>query len=451
MIGSLKTKTAKDREAVIVGAGVSGLLIAYVLDQKGFRVTLIDEAPRAGGVISTTQTEFGPAETAAHSFLVTDEVRAICEDLGVELSPVRADARARYIYRRGKLRKFPLSIFEALVTFFKAYFVLSRAETSRGSATLEDWGNRHLGKAAVNYLLSPFLTGIYAARPSEICVGTAFPSFEIPAGQSLLSAQLRKLRLRLIGPKSAEEKKTGRKRMMAPTQGMGALVRALEKRLEERLGERFRKGEKVSQLPEGPNVILAVPAARAAALLSTSDSELSKALSEVQYSPLVSATIFVPKSAFSKVPWGVGVLIPETEKRSCLGVLFNSSAFPGRVKDEENFVSLSMMLGGTVRPEMIDKPDHELLAIIREELKAIFDLDDRGAQSAHIFINRWSHAIPRYDRKLIGVWDAARLGWCSTPGHILAGNYTGQVSIRGMMQDAYALGSNLAAGLHVQA
>lgn len=447
MIGSLKTKTANDREAIIIGAGISGLLTAYVLDKNGFKVTLIEEAERPGGLIFTRQTEYGPAEAAAHSFLVTDEVREICQDLGVELSSVNPEARARYIYRRGKLRRFPLSIIEALIAFFKAYFVLSRPDVSRGSATLEEWGNRHLGKGALNYLLSPFLTGIYAARPSEICVGAAFPSMEIPAGQSLLSAQLRKFRLRLTRPKG--QNKAGHKKMMAPTHGMGSLIQALEKRLNERLGERFRKGEKVLRLPEGSNVILAVPAPRAAALLSEKDPELSKALSEVQYSPLVSATIFAPKNAFANAPRGVGVLVPEKENRGCLGILFNSSAFPGRAKDEESLVSLTMMFGGTVQPEIIDKPDHELHALIRYELKTVLNIDESGAQSAQIFIHRWPNAIPRYDRKLIGAWDAARLGWCSTPGHILVGNYTGQVSIRGMMQDAYAMGLNLAAGLHV--
>ncbi len=449
MIGSLKIETEQDRQAIVVGAGVSGLLIAYVLDQQGFKVTLIEESKRAGGLISTQSTEWGPAESAAHSFLVTDEIAEICRDLGVELCPVRPDARSRYIYRRGKMRRFPLSFFELIRTFLRAYLVLSRADLSRGSATLEQWGNRHLGKSAVKYLLSPFLTGIYAARPSEICVSAAFPALEVPAGQSLLSALLRKLRLRLLSSKKKSAPKSQSKKMMAPKMGMGALVGALERRLEERLGDRFRKGETVSVLPDSPNVILAVPASRASALLAQKDSRLSQALSEIEYAPLVSATIFISKAAFSSLPRGVGVLFPEAEKRDCLGVLFNSSAFSDRVRDEAEWVSLTMMLGGTIRPEMIKKADHELFDLIRNELKILFGLDDSSVQSARIVLNRWTHAIPKYDQKTMAAWNAARSGWCSVPGHVLTGNYTGQISIRGMMQEACALGTNLAAGLHV--
>ncbi|MFL5815785.1 MAG: protoporphyrinogen oxidase [Bdellovibrionia bacterium] len=450
MIGSLKNQTEQDRDAAIVGAGISGLLTAYVLDQKGYRVTLYEESNRAGGLISSTHTEYGLVESAAHSFLVTDEVRAICQDLGVELSPVRPESRARYIYRRGKMRKFPLSFYEALVAFVRAYAVLSREDISRGSATLEQWGNRHLGKAAVRYLLSPFLTGVYAARPSEICVGAAFPALEIPRGHSLLSAQLRKLRLRLFGPKENQLKQSQRKQMMTPTNGMGSLISALEKRLEARLGDRFQKGKKLESLPEAANVILAVPAHRAAALLASKDQKLSKALGEIQYAPLVTATIFVPRKAFKTAPQGVGVLIPESEKRNCLGVLFNSSAFPGRVRDEQSWVSLTMMLGGTIYPEMVEKSETELLALIRAELRALFKVSDSDAQSVKIHVRKWKQAIPCYNDKILDAWNAARSGWCSTPGNLLVGNYTGQVSIRGMMQEAYALSPKLAARLHLQ-
>jgi oxygen-dependent protoporphyrinogen oxidase len=347
------------------------------------------------------------------------------------------------------MRRFPLTIWEVLVAFFKAYFVLSREETSRDRADLEQWGCRHLGKAAVDYLLSPFLTGIYAAKPSEICVGAAFPALEIPAGHSLISAQLRKFRAqRSTQKKLKSSARKERKAMMVPRQGMGALVFALEKRLEQRLGERFRKNEKVLSIPDAANVILATPAAQASALLASIDPVLSKALSKIRYVPLICATLFVPKEAFSSSPAGVGVLVPESEKRGCLGVLFNSSAFPGRVIDESQWISLSMMLGGTVYPEVLDRSDEELLTLIRGELRALFGLSESAAQSSRIFIRRWPRAIPMYNSDVMEAWEAARAGWCASPGRVLAGNYTGQVSIRGMIQDAYALGSELPAELN---
>ena len=46
MIG---TVNQKEREATVVGAGIAGMLAAYVLDARGYRVTLIEAKNRAGG------------------------------------------------------------------------------------------------------------------------------------------------------------------------------------------------------------------------------------------------------------------------------------------------------------------------------------------------------------------------------------------------------------------
>ena len=44
----------------------------------------------------------GIVEAAAHSIPATPLIRELCQDLGVELCPVRPEAKARWIYRNGK-------------------------------------------------------------------------------------------------------------------------------------------------------------------------------------------------------------------------------------------------------------------------------------------------------------------------------------------------------------
>jgi oxygen-dependent protoporphyrinogen oxidase len=75
MIGSLDTTR---REVTVVGAGIAGLLAAYALDKKGYEVTLLEERERAGGLIETQRTDYGIAERAAHSLLLTLRVAAVC-------------------------------------------------------------------------------------------------------------------------------------------------------------------------------------------------------------------------------------------------------------------------------------------------------------------------------------------------------------------------------------
>jgi oxygen-dependent protoporphyrinogen oxidase len=437
MLGALDPQ---DRSVTIVGAGIAGLVLAERLDRAGWEVTLIEAASRAGGLIGTHRTEWGIAETAAHSLLVTPEVRALFDRMGVELVPVRPESRARFIWRGGRLRKFPLSVGEALRAFWRAYLARAKGDADPARRTLEEWGRKHVGEAALRYLLTPFLRGIYGCRPSEIEVGLAFPALAVPRGHSLLSWMFRRWHRRLRGLDGGR-RRGSRPVMMAPRGGMGALVEALEAHLRARLGARFRVGTPVDLPSENvSNVVLCVPADEAARMLAQADPELSSRLARVRYTPLVTITAFVERLAFPRAPQGVGVLLPEGTSRRSLGVLFNSSAFPDRVVDEGKWVSLTLMMGGSTRPDQgaPSVSDDELRAHVRGDLEALFDLAP-GARIETV-IRRWPYAVPQYGAELREAWEAARAGWCSRPGRLLFGNYTGQVSVRGMIETVAGLG-----------
>ena len=54
---------------VIVGGGISGLALAYRLEQLGAAVTLLERAGRPGGVIGTVQRDGFRVETGPNGFL----------------------------------------------------------------------------------------------------------------------------------------------------------------------------------------------------------------------------------------------------------------------------------------------------------------------------------------------------------------------------------------------
>jgi oxygen-dependent protoporphyrinogen oxidase len=430
----LGTLNREHKEVTIVGAGISGLILAEALDADGWQVTLLEAYDDAGGMIRTREARLGIAEAAAHAIQATPAVRALCERLGVALEPVRPDSRARYVWRGGKPRKLPLSAWEIVRTLFRAYGVLADPKADPAYLSLEQWGRRHLGEAAVKYLLTPFVRGIYGARPSEINVAMAFPALVVPRGHSLFSWMLRRWHLRLRGKGGPQRPRAV---MMAPVLGMGSLVQALESRLRDRLGDRFKTGVSVRVLPHSKNIVLCVPAAEAATILSEEDPALSQALERLPHSPLVSVTAFTERESFPSAPRGVGVLLPEGTSRKTLGVLYNSSSFSNRVVDESRWVSLTLMMGGTEKPELVHSTDQEILAFTRDDLEKLYDLAP-GARLETV-IHRWERAIPLYGEALRAAWDAANAGWCSQPGRLLFGNYTGQVSIRGMIETVSAL------------
>ena len=419
MIGTLNTSY---KQATVIGAGISGMAAAYMLDKKGFEVTLLESSERAGGLIRTRQTGYGIAESAAHSLIMSDAVRELCADLQVQLVEPKKESKAKFILRDGKLRRFPLTISESFITLNHAAFcrALNRNED------LDAWARRHLGDSALDYLVTPFVRGIYGVQPAQLGVASAFPFLNLPPGKTLLGTMLNKRRK--SGKKAAKNR-------AAPRFGMGDLVERLERRLEQRLGTRFRKGESVSGVPDAPNVIIATPAYKAAKILASDSPALANKLSSVRYTPIVSVTVFVDRRAFTRPLDGVGVLMPAREDTNALGILFNSSSFESRVSDESHFASFTVMMGGTSRPELLNASDDEIRQTIKLEFSTFLGIREPLATVIH----RWPAALPQYSTELPEVWTCARKGWCASPGRILTGNYTGEISMRGMIENAAAL------------
>lgn len=429
MIGSLDSTK---REVTIIGAGISGLLSAYELDKQGYRVTLLERKERSGGLIQTMRTRYGMAESAAHSLLASKGVVNLCRELGVEFLEVRKESRARFILRDGRLSRFPLHVGEAVSALGRAAF--ARSENGLGQLSLDEWARRHLGDAALQYLFTPFVRGIYGAQPSEIGVAAAFPTLAVPHGQTLLGAMLRKTFKRPSSEAGGEKEKA--RRMVAPRYGMGDLVGRLEKHLETRLGDRFRRGVELKGLVDSPNLLIATPSYVASKLLEAEAQALSASLREIAYTPIVSVTAFVSRDDFTRPVSGIGVLVPACEGRKCLGILFNSSSFEGRVADESRYASFTILLGGSSQPEWISATDEEIGTAVREELSALLGIQ---GEPLEMIISRWPQAIPQYSTALPRVWQQARESWCARPGRLLFGNYTGQVSLRGMIESAASM------------
>src|SRR5436190_1329448 len=164
MIGTLDTNR---KEVTVVGAGIAGMLAAYALDKNGWRVTLIEEKQCAGGLIKTSNTKYGIAESAAHSLIATEPVRELCDELGIDLIEPRKEANAKFIVRDGKLRRFPLGVSD--LANLLAHVVFVRSEKT-DDCNLDSWARRHLGNTALDYLLTPFVRGIYGVQPAELGV-----------------------------------------------------------------------------------------------------------------------------------------------------------------------------------------------------------------------------------------------------------------------------------------
>ncbi len=390
-----------ERRVFVVGGGISGLSAAWRLAELGFEVELHERAERWGGLIQTFSTQHGIVESALHSWLETAQIGRMLDTLGVERVSVRRASRVRFVFRDGAMRRVPLYLGELLGLVLRLLSAPGRSVSKPPEQqTLEDWGMRFLGPSGVKYLLNPMVRGIYAARPSEL-------------GLFIF----------------AKSKREGRRRMVATKGGSQDLVNALVDKLTAHRNVKLHLGSQVNQLPLSTNVLLAGSSASSAALLEQRSPEGARLLHQIQYLPLITVTVFVEEPTRGKR--GVGVLFPECETGKTLGVLFSSDSFSGRVKDERRVSSFTCILGGSSQLEVMAETDEQIDARVFQDLEKVLGHKPRILDRK---IQRWPQALPLYSPDLKVIWAGLQRELEKTPGTALFGNYTGQISARGIWQ-----------------
>ena len=428
MIGTLNQSK---KQVTIVGGGIAGLLLAERLSREFWQVDLFEASDRLGGLIATQKTPEGLVESAAHSLLASSAVREHFRRLGVPLMRVDPSSRARWILWRGQLRRFPMGPFAALGVLIRAYFKVAPKRASDFNWTMEDWGRFHLGDRALARLIAPMITGIYGCTPRELLVSAAFPSLWVPPGHSLVSFLVAKHLTRRNRYAHLRRSKDPERGMAAPEGGMQTWIDALSRVLNERPHVKVHLNHPVSEVADCSNLVLCVPPTQAAKILQKDFQKSAQALSEVRSSSLAAVTVFPERSKFQNhEPKGVGYLVPREENRQVLGVLFHSSAFPDRSTRSETCV-MTAMVGGTLVPEALKESDAELLSRVRGELARTIGYQGQAVGGV---VRRWPHAVPIYGPELVRAWSVLWSDFSMDSGRIAFANWTGQVSLRGMIE-----------------
>jgi len=387
----------------VIGAGFSGLVMAYYLEKEGFKVTVIEKSNRVGGLLGTRETAFGLVEAAANGLIWSPRVSQIFQDL--QISPVfmKKESKNRYIFR-DRPRRWPLSLSETGGVLWKLVSTMVGLKSKmapRPMETIQEWGERTLGLAMTQYLLSPGLQGIYAGDPRELSASLILGRFF----------------------SRDQKKKTPYKGTLSAPKGMGELTDSLYE---------YLKGKDVKfifdknyQLTEERPVVLATSASAAAQILD--DHSLGEALPLIDVLPIISITAFFKPS--SKDLPGFGCLFPRETPVRALGVLFNDSIFEGR----SEYRSETWIYGGAL--------DRDCLGLTDEELRGQVVLDrtclvEKVEQPLEIHIQRWPEAIPHYDTVLEEVLNIADT---KNDGIYLIGNYTGALGLSRILEKAWEL------------
>ncbi|MEM1322246.1 MAG: FAD-dependent oxidoreductase [Bacteroidota bacterium] len=418
----LGPKLEKSRSYRIVGAGMAGLLLGFFFKRAGIDFQIVERSDRVGGLIGTERLKHGIAEQAANGFLWCPELQLVADELGLPLLPPKPSAKARFLLRQRQLRRFPLGPLETLQLVGRLLM-----PHFRRPQTVGEFGRQYLGPAFTRQLLAPGLAGIYGADIEQLSLAGALK----PAAKLLNRSRYLPLAL-LKGwwasrraPKAAKPPARGTHSFAG---GMGALARALGEHLDDHI---LLNTDGLAYKEQKEPLVVTTPAPASRAFF---DGELQELLGQVQYNAMISATFIFRRSALKQFKEGFGCLIPRNEGLNILGVLFNSCIFDQRV-DSEELVSLTAIL----RDDQPGYPwfkmmDVDLKNLVHRDLDALFDINENPLDYT---LFRWKTGIPIYTQELQRSWGQMNQLLQQQPHpRYLFGNYTGEISIRGMCQMA---------------
>lgn len=430
----------------IIGAGISGLALAWQIKRQGGDCTILEQAPHVGGAMRSFRdgdylAEEGPNSILLNSAAIEEFLYSVpgLQERIVEAAP---EANKRFIVRNGEPHAVPMGPLSAITTplwsFAGKFRVLKepfiKAIDPNKEESVADFVRRRLGKELYEYAINPLVGGIYAGDPEKLSLRYGFPKLYALEQQhgGLIRGAIAKMR---ASKKSSKPRI--KKRIISFIDGMGELPEKLAEALQDNLQtgvsiESIRRyGDKWSVewnsifTEEFDEVILTIPAHKTCSL--PFEAELQEAFSfleEIDYPPVSVLTLAYKRKDIEHPLDGFGALVPTCEQRKILGALFPSSLFKGRAPSDEAL--LTVFVGGERQPELATPDTEELKGIVCHELKSLLGIQGEATFCHH---KHWSQAIPQYKMGYGNVLEQMKTIESKYQGLKLAGNYKTGISV----------------------
>lgn len=440
----------EQKNVVIIGGGISGLSAAHYLAKRGIGIDIVERERSVGGSCKSILKdekyilEFGP-----HYFRSSDKaLMKLARELSIEpLSTAsKINPNRRYIYGKKGLFKVPTSASKLFTSsplsvrgkarLLREPFIRSRSGESESVAS---FAIRRFGRIAYERVIAPIFAARFAGDPDQLEIRSTAPNLvdiETENGSILK-------RFSEALPRIPDDG------LMSFKWGMGTLTA----RLEEGMRQRIMSGVAADRILMGDDgrfvvpidvsareitadaVILAVSAPEAARMLMEIEPEIVTPLMGISYASLVVAHVAYKKDSLPRDFSGIGFVASKRSNLRMLGLINSSGCFAGKCR-EPSEVLYSVLYGGAMDPDFIDKDEDEIRSIVASDMEASLGIK---AQFDFISIQRWPEAIPQYTmghKKRIA---SIKKHLKNIPGIFLAGNYFSGISV----SDAIAHSRNI--------
>jgi oxygen-dependent protoporphyrinogen oxidase len=408
---------------VVVGGGIAGLAAAFFLAGEPVRVTVLDGASRIGGKLSASEVAGVPVDEGAEALLARrPEGIDLITATGLSGELTEPGTTSSAIWSRGVMRCLPRRQFmgvpadigelAATGVVSAAGVARARAETvlapGSGDVSVAGYIGRRLGAEVVDRLVDPLLGGVYAGRSADL-------SFQ--ATLAPLAAAVRKhdtltaAAAALLPPRPPDNGNKPKPVFATLATGLGALPAAVAKASNATVrtsamvreltrtadGWRLTIGSAADPgYMDAAAVILALPAAPAARLLSKTVPAAAAVLAEIPYASMALITLAFRAEDFPRTQRS-GYLVPAVDGRAVKAATFSTVKWPHLAQTAPgnrpvHIVRCSVGRAGEVA--FLQRDDKDLVKLAASELG-----DATGINAAPVDsrVTRWGGGLPQYN------------------------------------------------------
>ncbi|XP_038566258.1 protoporphyrinogen oxidase isoform X2 [Micropterus salmoides] len=382
------------RTIAVLGGGIGGLAASYYLckSPQVTKVILLESSCRFGGWLWSTRRsdgavfEHGPRGIRPAGAVGRNTLNMV-DDLGLggEILPVtysHVASKNRYLYVNRQLHKMPSGVSGLLRTVppFSRPLLLSvameilRKKSKEEDESIHSFVSRRLGKELADIAVDSLCRGVFAGDCRKLSVRSCFPLFyhaEQRRGSLTLGMLLGSGPTPVVPPGPLAQRSMKESwAQWSLSRGVQSIPESITEYLQQSKRVQLHQEAAVKQISpsasgwkihledgviSADHIISALPAKALSSALPSSCQPLIQQLQDI--STVTVAVVNLEYEGDILPVMGFGHLLPSSEDRGILGVVYDSVPFPQHNRPNGQTTRLTVMMGGAWFQEVFGSPE----------------------------------------------------------------------------------------------